>query len=115
MKTMRFRAWDKANKRWSSPMDCNPVIVSDEKVPYIFEVIAEDYILVQSTGLRDFKGNEIYEGDIIRSEGLVWMVEYDAPQFILRRGKELKDFSDVYPEYILGNIFENPDFAGKLK
>jgi len=65
MREIKFRAWDKEDKKWLSE-DCMPIVGFGEDK--ILSFGGDGYaIFEQYTGLKDKKGKEIYEGDIVSS------------------------------------------------
>lgn len=65
----------------------------------------------QFTGLRDRNGKEIYEGDILRGGGNVFVqVEYDAPQFCYKdNGFGYKFLNHPENFEVIGNIHDTPE------
>ena len=119
---IKFRAWDKWNKKmvdvkeveWREGVVRKVISVFDvEKKNYA--VMAKDFELLQYTGLKDKKGKEIYEGDIVkwsptREGGKVGQVIWN--NLGLWHIKEnYVDFPiGVYSNIeIIGNIYENPE------
>lgn len=80
--------------------------------------IIDDAILMQSTGLKDKNGKEVFVGDIIKcTRGCLHEVyiekEYGGTYFGGMPAVYLKDLREGYAwtehEEIIGNIYENPE------
>lgn len=117
----KYRAWDKEFKEMV-PVDA---LVFDEQVikaTYQNGSIVKDdvknYELMQSTGLHDKNGKEIFEGDIVDFKGRKAIVKWHGSyaSFIYEFVDELKnrtvEWQPLYLSYyhfeIIGNLFENP-------
>lgn len=135
MRIIKFEGWDTKSKKMWSPeemgedeLTINPdgrgfvnVNGSSTKLSHYLSHI----IPLQFTGLRDKKGEEIYEGDIIKSGlgEIFWsenhasfMVRWHNKQWQNIRGMEEPLFqnSEIAWE-IIGNIYENPElFEAKI-
>lgn len=78
----------------------------------------EDVILMQSTGLRDKNGKEIFEGDIVRFFDSLYTVFYDIEEGSYRLKPHdtrwvvdyMCNFSSEESFEIVGNIYENKEY-----
>lgn len=88
--------------------------------------VLQDGFLMQSTGLLDINGKEIFEGDVVRvtcehpidfpdCQGVVRMLEgrYMVCDDKTERGSEL--FSEIFSNEIIGSIYENPELMEELE
>ena len=134
----KFRAWDKENKKMLVVNDiCNLFwentffecyeLVPDPKGKREYELINhridfEDCVLMQSTGLVDKNGQEIFEGDIVEFEDAddienvyinQGVIEWCQGGFTVsnRTTVTLDDLldEDTLEVTIVGNIYDNPE------
>lgn len=132
----KFRAWDKLTDTIQDVLDIKfiekTVTVSHKDIVWYKHDNLRPFkgvILMQYTGLKDLKGVEIYEGDIVQSTwydvdnnpykkkgeitfvGAQYVIVYDS-QFDVETGEITYDaHSLTYAEdvEVIGNIYENPE------
>ncbi|WPS54794.1 YopX family protein [Streptococcus sp. S1] len=117
----KYRAWDKRDKEIYLVYEVN---WDDGKFDYIGDAItfyrgAEEVELMQSTGLFDKNGKEIFEKDILDYNGRKVIVKWHGSyaSFIYEFVDELKnrktEWKPLYLSYykfeVIGNIYENPE------
>jgi len=113
----KFRAWDKVNKKlkqvYSIDFDKNGEIesVKEEytKPNEIYAMFDIGYFkLMQSTGLKDINGTEIYEGDILKTSIKNLVVEWVPKGACWGIGCHYL-FHYYETSEVIGNIYENPE------
>jgi len=118
---IKFRAWHKKEERFL--FDGEFVIDAQGGLYYIganreFKSISQDsytddVIVQQFTGLKDIKGREIYEGDIVKCRGLLtW--ETVMVKDIRKIPVQVSTWPTIYGPgngecEVIGNIHENPN------
>ncbi|RNA48335.1 hypothetical protein QP80_15495, partial [Enterococcus faecalis] len=126
----KFRAWDKKYKKMMkvNQIDFEKKTVwleadnGDHENRHTLTREFKDVILMQSTGLKDKNGVEIFEGDIVQYRdgeySYLGIVKRDCYQFFIDgiEPDDNYDFIDVSNTFdgtssleILGNIHENPE------
>lgn len=127
MREFKFRLWDTSNKEMY-----NKVIVGNypDTVPMVWceyngktdwhHIEPKVCKVMQYTGYKDVKGQEIYEGDILAHQDYWWVrIEYYNGSFMVRDvdriryknkvcEKRIGDF-DISKWRVIGNIYENKE------
>jgi len=121
---IKFRAWDEGNKIMHegvefirSGTESNDWVLfkSDNQRLEDGDVLENPYFqqqikLMQYTGLKDKNGKEIYEGDVVRWSGKVYLIEWHdkVAGFVMQNnGIERPDVE--FESEVIGNIYENPE------
>lgn len=123
----RFRAWD---KKFKEMVQVDALVFEEQIIKATYKngnVAKEDlknYVLMQSTGLRDKNGKEIFEGDILKVTNLsIWLevvsFNKNKAMFVSKEVKRkveetpLYDLfnTDIFEVEIIGNIHTNPELA----
>ena len=132
----KFRAWDKEHKEMVYPDDVDKiyfeitvdgidtynmrhVLPYDDKPPYL------DTVVMQSTGLTDKNGKEIYEGDVVKGKSDSFRLScygevYWDKEFCRYRIND-KEYNRKYNVdwrwklQIIGNIHDNPELLNQPK
>jgi hypothetical protein len=122
MRDIKFRAWDNLEKRMRKVVSLHwrdDKLVSarlegeNEPIPIEGRLVIE-----QGTGLKDKKGTEIYEGDVVRYGELTYYARYGLSRFMLSAPGKLSiclseltydcDTNQLNCE-VIGNIHKNPE------
>lgn len=116
----RYRAWD---KKFKEMVQVDALVFEEQIVKATYKngnVVKEDlknYVLMQSTGLTDKNGKEIFEGDVVKMAKNV----YSEPTYyevVRHRGGAYRLDSKQYgcelwlrhtDCEIAGNIYKNPE------
>lgn len=120
----KFRVYDKVKKCMS---EVEAIVYTENKVyPFYSKVVRryipfEESVLMQSTGLVDENGKEIFEEDVVKtSDGelakVVWNKELACWEAeFLDEIVDLSEVADIQSNRsdceIVGNIYENPELV----
>lgn len=121
---LRYRAWDKHGHK---------MFANDELIIWNGNVYAndskkltcnnlkgwsiDDEYLMQSTGLFDKNGREIFEGDILKSNKYITSVFYERGAYCVKFRRTTNttvtmnviSFIEKYKTKVIGNIYENKE------
>ena len=125
MRKFKFRAWEESEGRMYKCIVGNtddndndficPLIWIEERRDWVHSDTCK---IIQYTGYKDIRGQEIYEGDILAYQDYWWIrIEYDSGSFMVRDVDKVRynnkicnipigDF-DISKWRVIGNIYEN--------
>ena len=122
MAELKFRAWDKEEKKMHKVKTIE-FSRRGARIIHLAEVNSNgkgdhkrwhsSVELMQSTGLKDKNGTEIYEGDIVKNiYDEIYVVKwFDAGFHLEERYNGGFDYSELHfgnNKEVIGNIYENP-------
>lgn len=124
----KYRAWDSAKKEmfkdtFAITESGQVVVVEQESVASSPDYVFVDHLVImQSTGLADKNGKEIFEGDILACKtddevinlNIFWDEEHALFMFESKKYNEQEPLAELvenntYPFEIIGNIYDNPE------
>jgi uncharacterized phage protein (TIGR01671 family) len=131
-KEIKFKAWDPVSKFFHAPMTMHQMLdicalPSDavQSIAIKFRVTRNDLEFLQSTGLKDKNGKELFEGDVYRYQ-YEYDSDYDGDMPIVKTSSGVATIKDVNDTYwvtqakkeggtveLIGNIYENPELIKK--
>jgi uncharacterized phage protein (TIGR01671 family) len=121
MREIKFRAWGMREKKYLAEgfhifgeTTCFNLVGQQLDIQPGESTILRinDVIIEQFTGLRDKNGREIYEGDIVTVDGVLYFVEWRGAGdwFIDPECDDAFMFTpSIYELEIIGTIHENPE------
>ena len=124
----KFRVWNKEQNRFHHSFCCDitasgTLVISQGIEGKKYIVDDDNYVVQQSTGLKDKNGKLIYEGDIVvfyfdndEMVGVIsWSPEYQVGFYVNTtdyfKDKYVTDYELLYGEKyeVIGHIYENPE------
>lgn len=123
----KFRAWLKNDKEM---IEADEIHWDRGQLDFIGDAItfmrkADEIELMKSTGLKDKKGQEIFEKDIVDYKGRKAIIKWHGSYasfiyiFVDELQKRVADWKPLYLSYyrfeVVGNIYENPELLEVTK
>ena len=134
MNRPNFRVWDKEEQKWYKPtykaymnelhdihIDLDGGLLirtideSGKRVTIHESMFEGRYELLQSTGLKDINGKDIYEGDVLKYRDEYRVVEMYDGAWITRIGEKrlIVKMAVLSGAEVIGNKFEHPHLLGE--
>lgn len=116
MRQIKFRAWDKNHGCMHYSDNCT--------LDWLFDLPKRHGgSVMQFTGLKDKKGKEIFEGDIIKRKDsrFYYSIHWGKTSFGVSEHRDSGKFSSDFRYHwdgnelgeVIGNIYENPELLNK--
>lgn len=102
---IKFRAWDGEHM-------IHDIGIRSGMALHLDTGKMHDWPLMQYTGLNDKDGREIYEGDVVKADGLLpgAIIFYESAFRTEEAAEPLADDAELYGGFtVIGNIYENPE------
>ena len=128
----KFRAWEESENKMYKCIVGNTDTNDNEFIcPLMWTEEMKDWVhshtcvVMQYTGYKDIRGQEIYEGDILAHQDYWWVrIEYDNGAFIARDIQSTKCNNRIIKVYIgnfniskwkvIGNIYEDKELISQV-
>lgn len=114
----KYRAWDRLRKEMNYKVMVGNCDTDDENwtCPIIWIEEEKDWLhfddyecIMQSTGLKDKNGKEIFEGDVVKCNGLLGTIKSLKAMWIWKYNNYQKVGFFAQEIEVVGNIYENPE------
>lgn len=129
--TLKFRAWDSVKKEmfkdtFAITESGQVVVVEQESIVCPPDYVFVDHLaIMQSTGLFDRNGQEIFEGDIVDYKGRKAIIKWHGSyasfiyRFVDEMQERVSEWEPLFLAYhhfeIIGNVYENKEFLEDME
>lgn len=127
----KFRAWDGAKKEmfkdtFAITESGQVVVVEQEFVTSPPDYVFVDHLVImQSTGIKDKNGKEIFDGDIVDYKGRKAIIKWHGSyasfiyRFVDEMQERVSEWDPLFLAYhhfeIIGNVYENKEFLEDME